>query len=608
MKALLRYLIIIAIISACHNCNNGTTESQAPAGADMLDSISELNGKEQYDHAIALAQKALLSEQTGDSIRGMIYAELSASYIFKGDMRQSIDCAQKTLQLSGKSLDSETFAILCGNIGIAYRKLGFNDSAAIYYKKGVERALAADDKASLSYLYNNLSVLYCEMERYAESLDFARNAEKCSSSVKDTVEMYSARANIGICYAKKGEYDKAVETLKSVYDAAETTGSTPLKLKTINYLLHAGLKKGDKSLTDSCISRSRQLIKQMPPNSIAVAGIYEALMNVHVERGNYSRALEASYAIEGIRGQQVMPLYKLHRIQALCLDKLGRSHEAYLAEKKAALMQDSVNDKDIKKQLSEYSIAFKTKEKEMQILTLGKEKAEQKATLMTAIYVITGIALLLLAITIWLVQKRKLAAKQKEIDMTRQYVDGMESEKARMARELHDGACNSLLAIAMQMNDNTTGKETILNNIRSLRDELRHMSHEMMPPSFADINIDEIIKDYLLHLIKPDTLTIDYASDKSNWNLFPQEKAYHIYRIIQESMSNIIRHAEATHVNINMFQEEGRFYLRISDNGKGIKPTAGGVGLKSMSDRAAAIGGTINITRNPTSTTIEVVV
>ncbi|MGN1376496.1 MAG: ATP-binding protein [Prevotella sp.] len=609
MKAFFKYIIVIAILSAtCHNCNNDKRETQVPAGADMLDSISELNGKELYDSAIALAEKTLSSDETDDSIRGMIYAELSASHILKGNMRKSIDYGQKTLQLCGKTLDTETFAILCGNIGIAYRKLGINDSAAIFYKTGVERAASGDDWASLSYLYNNLSVLYCEMERYDESLDFAKKAESCASCAKDTIEMYSARAYIGICYSKAGKYDKAVETLKGVYDAAEKTGSTVLKLKTINYLLSASLKNGNQSIIDSCINRGRQLIKQMPPQSIAVAGIYESLMNVHVAQGKYSQALLESYAIESITEQQVMPLYKLKRIQAYCLDKLGQSKEAYLTERKAAVMQDSVNDKDIKKQLSEYSVAFKTKEKELQITRLGKEKAEQEAAFMTAIYIITGIALLLLAIIIWQIQKRKLAAKQKEIDMTRQYINGMESEKARMARDLHDGACNSLLAISMQLNDNKTERETILHGIRSLRDELRHMSHEMMPPSFADINIDEIIKDYLLHLVKPDNLTIDYTSDDSNWNLFPSEKAYHIYRIIQEAMSNIIRHANATHVTIDMYNKDDKFHLCITDNGKGFVKTSDGVGLKSMKDRTEALGGSIDFIHDETCTKTEVVI
>ena len=80
--------------------------------------------------------------------------------------------------------------------------------------------------------------------------------------------------------------------------------------------------------------------------------------------------------------------------------------------------------------------------------------------------------------------------------LTRQYIDGLENERQRMSRELHDGVCNDLLAIEMNI---SSGKsvESTLNLIGACREAVRRISHELMPPEFAYANIDEVVRFYV---------------------------------------------------------------------------------------------------------------
>ena len=101
----------------------------------------------------------------------------------KGNMKQSLAYGQKAMQYSQGNIDPESFAILCGNMGISYRRMGMNDSAAVCYQRGIQEALKSSSKEALAYLQNNLSVLYCEMDRHSESFEpCPESHSKCKPS------------------------------------------------------------------------------------------------------------------------------------------------------------------------------------------------------------------------------------------------------------------------------------------------------------------------------------------------------------------------------------------------------------------------------------------
>lgn len=600
------YIIIALMICACSR--SGTTDDSDEREAyRCLELACELDGNEKYDSAMAVINKGLGLKNVSDSTRGMLNAEMSTAYNLTGDMNKALVYGRKAMQLCRGTIDPESFAILSGNVGIVYRRLGMNDSAAICYKVAVEEAMKCEGKSSLAYLYNNLSVLYCEMERYGESISYAKKSQANALLSKDTIEYCSALANEGINYAKQGNNRKAVDMLGMVFDKADSINSTPLKLKVINYLLSAYRELGDNKQTDKYLARGEQIAETFPRGSIAVNGIYESKVNILVARGRYAEALEAAKQLENNGGLQTMPAYKMLRLQARCHAGLGDYAKAYRLEKEAEAIQDSVSGKTIEKQLSEYSVRFKTQEKELEISRLQKEKADEQAFMMLIVAVLTFVIAVLAIVLIWINHRRKIRKQQTEIDMTRKYIDGMESERARLARDLHDGACNELLAIGMELRDGNTGKDRIINHVQSLRASLRHISHEMMPPSFQYAELDETLRYYIGHLLKPDSMKMDYRSEGTDWEKIPQDTACQLYRITQEAVSNIIRHSAATHAEVGLTFNNDGIHLIIKDNGKGHEEGArSNGGVKSMRDRAESIKADFTWKSDGNGTTVEV--
>ena len=145
-----------------------------------------------------------------------------------------------------------------------------------------------------------------------------------------------------------------------------------------------------------------------------------------------------------------MPQHKLLRLQATCLAALGHYAQAYHKETQANALEDSVNHAELKKQLSEFSIRFRTKEKELEISRLQQAQAVQQSWAAIIVALLVAIIAALMIVLIRFRQKRKMAAKQTEIDLSKRYIEGMEKERERFARELHDGACNELLAIGLR--------------------------------------------------------------------------------------------------------------------------------------------------------------
>lgn len=206
-------------------------------------------------------------------------------------------------------------------------------------------------------------------------------------------------------------------------------------------------------------------------------------------------------------------------------------------------------------------------------------------------------------------KERRFLALQKETELrlTRKYIDGLESERERIAKELHDDVCNNLLAFEMNMRSlSETGSVVVvdeqLEQLKEVREHLRNISHELMPPAFQYATIDEMLADYVLHLALPGQVRLEYHSTEGvDWKLVPQEIGFEFYRIVQEAVGNAIKHADAACIRVELSLEDECLSLSVADDGKGFAPDrkTKGVGLRTIWQRANIIGGKIELDAAP---------
>jgi signal transduction histidine kinase len=222
-------------------------------------------------------------------------------------------------------------------------------------------------------------------------------------------------------------------------------------------------------------------------------------------------------------------------------------------------------------------------------------------------------------------------AEQKRLDelkaeLLHRTVIAQESERQRIARELHDETGQTLTALGMGLRGMS---ETILTNrnraieqanqLEKLAvegvDELQRMVSGLHPPQLDDLGLLAAIRWYCNDVSSHAGIPINIISHGPKPKLSQDIRAV-VFRIAQEAITNIIRHAHASQIDIQLNYTENNIYLRVEDNGQGFdtevvlkkkpgQPTAWG--LLGMSERASLVGGTCNIFSNPgKGTLIEV--
>lgn len=544
------------------------------------------NMMDRPDSAIASLKHGLaIYPEAHDSLLAQYYGELSATYNITGDMRRSVGYGRLALPLMRRYGTPEDVAITCGNMGISYRRLGQNDSAAILYQQGLQVAMQADDAESQAYLCNNLSVLYADIGRYDESIDYANKGAEAARQVGDEVERLSAQSNKGVALLLSGQADEAVSLLTETFAAADSTNSTPLKLKTINYLLKALMEKREWALAEAYLQRGEALAAQLPQAGTASAGILEAKMIVQTEQGRYAEALQTIARLESLmQQQQVMPRYRLLAQKARCLAALGHYPEAYRLQRKSSAESDSLKSREASAKLDELTTSYRVMEKELELSRLHAQqtKNRHKISLLLALLLLS---LLVVALLLLFLRQRRQQAQMRE---TRRYVDGMEQERSRFARELHDGACNELLAIGMQLRAPQPDVSQVGRQVSTLRTQLRNLSHELMPPQFSDgVLLHEALGHYLSHLELPG---LSFQAEGTGWEQLPANVAYQYYRIAQEAIGNIIVHQAEPQVQVSTRCQLPRLQLLITSRGSALPGDGTGIGLQSLRDRASSIG------------------
>ncbi len=186
-----------------------------------------------------------------------------------------------------------------------------------------------------------------------------------------------------------------------------------------------------------------------------------------------------------------------------------------------------------------------------------------------------------------------------ELEKREVYIRGLESERERIARELHDGICNEMAAMTFALADD----EEALAQINTLTVKVRQLSHELMPPQFKDGNICQLLMNYVMMMNATHPETDITITDEGcyDWTTLPSEHGFELYRMMQEAVGNALKHARPGYIAVTLGGDAaGRYSMTIDNDGIITDGTAGpregtGIGRQTLQARAANIGATISI-------------
>jgi two-component system sensor histidine kinase UhpB len=196
--------------------------------------------------------------------------------------------------------------------------------------------------------------------------------------------------------------------------------------------------------------------------------------------------------------------------------------------------------------------------------------------------------------------------KQKQL--TQATIEGQEKERSEISKELHDNINQILVTIKLYLElaiDDKKLKDDLIKRssekIMYCIAEIRTLSKSLAPPSLNDYGLVEAITELIENIRLTKTFEINLNVKVDSLNQFNSLQQLYIYRIIQEQLNNIIKHANAKNVWVELIENYHSIDLIVRDDGKGFNPKekSGGIGLTNIQNRAELLNGTLEIISAP---------
>jgi len=224
--------------------------------------------------------------------------------------------------------------------------------------------------------------------------------------------------------------------------------------------------------------------------------------------------------------------------------------------------------------------------------------------------------LVVVLLWVWLLERRLARQQAARLMFSRQILQGQESERHRIAVNLHDSLGQDLLVIknqlrlAMQSAGDEPGRQTRLRKISEITsqaiEEVRQITHDLRPYQLDRLGLTQAIRAVVNQAADNSPVQIATGLDAID-NLFSKESEIHLYRIVQEALNNLLKHSAATEAAVVIKNLPAEVALSIRDNGRGFDPDLAGstsvrdigYGLIGMKERVRILGGRLEILSRP---------
>ena len=538
--------------------------------------------KRDFDSSAYFYEKAeAITKATNDSMElASLYNKMGALYKERAEFNTSLKYSFESLRLYQALGLPKKIALLYNNIGTTYEMLKNYNMAGDYYNKALAINRKENSKAGMGRNYMGLGNISTTGRNYALALSYYQKAEAIFNELGWGIELSAVLNNIGNIYDEQKKYPESLAKRTEALQIAIDMEDIQEQAKFHNYIADVLMKMKRFRDAEQHIRDAETLIRDVESAELRM-DLYEVSSKYYFGTGQYEEG--NSY------------LLKFH----------GLKDSLYSAE-----LSQNVAAMEVRHNLQ--TLRLEKAETEAANLKLSNEKLE--ATQQRNLILVLGVCVLIgaaLAFFMYGVRKKREEEKKRMSAV----LESEEKERARIARELHDGL-GQLLSTARLNAAALEGSvehedEPILENTLQLIDqsvsEVRAISHNLMPKALTDTGLTEALAELVRQVNTGKSLRIVLDQEGSlNGLSRPVEMA--LYRVIQEVLNNMIRHAGATEIALRLEQKAGQLSVRISDNGKGFDTAliekSEGMGWRNLATRLSLINGKFDLDSVPGKGTV----
>ena len=550
------------------------------------------------------------------------------AYIF---YKEAIDLIRQTADTSLKKYE----ASLLNNIGVISYLNGdyegaiqsFIEAVQIYEKYNI-------NNGNLIPTITNIATTYEDMNFPAKATKYCIEAVNYADKNGDPKLQSISYINLAANLLNLGKLDSGLIVIHHALDLSLKTGD---QYNTLLCYVNIGRYFEKSNNSDSALfyfNRSLPLAKEIN-SPYDVSSELTRIANIEVEKKYFDSArtrLDSAESINkkfGFRDAE-KDRYKL---QSAYFEKTGNLTLAITFLKKYDDLKDTLLNETSLKRIDFFEERYQSEKKQQAINELQREKKiqdlyiQQKSTLNHFLAASLAALLIVGFLGYRNFRHRHQLAKQqdelqqqriRELEKDKQLVavdamlKGQEEERSRLAKDLHDGLGGLLSGVKFSLSnmkdnliitpDNMTVFERSLDMLDTSIRELRRVAHNMMPEMLTKFGLDEALKEYCNSINTTELVNVKYQSLGMEQRL-EQSTEIIIYRIVQELLNNVLKHAAASEAFVQLIRQENRLSVVVEDNGKGFDPDLAGnkdgAGLMNVRSRVDYLKGQLDIHTEP---------
>lgn len=547
-----------------------------------------------YDSATIYLDRGfvLANELKNDSMRAQYYQNKGSLAQFQNDVDKAIEYLLQAVEVMEGMGDKRPLNLLphaYQDLSGLYNNVGMHDKAAEYDQRSLEVLSDVTDKGDRAKLYYNIAVTFNYKKDYTQFKRYLDSAELENRTGKNARVGSGIMAGMGMYYQHQNQPDSAlyynskalemVRQSKDFYFFAERAISTATILSQLKRTAEA-----DQLLVEAVDYAAQFQDYQM------LAEAYKLKKEIATSRGDYKAALQYSDL-----------------------------------QKKFA---DSVTNETTQRTIVALEAKYQNQKKEKEIADLKVQNAESELTIVKRNRLLVAgsigaAAILLIVLLLYrnsrnkqlLVEKEKQVKEQQIVFLEKQQqlvsmqsmINGQETERTRIAKDLHDGLGGLFSTVKMYFSTMQHENVALRDNdlfqkstqlVSTASAEVRRIAHNMMPEALLKLGLTNAVKDLCDNISAGKLLNVTLEVHGMDRRLNASTEIM-LYRIIQELLNNIIKHAQATEAIIQFVRDENRLSISVEDNGRGFSMAdvkdASSAGMETIQSRVDYLNGKLTI-------------
>jgi signal transduction histidine kinase len=555
---------------------------------------------------------------------------------------ESLKYAKRANEIAKKLNTHDAFVksfIMLGNVYYSSKM----DSGFYFYNKAlllIDSFQLAKERGKVLY---DLGMLYSVANNYKKSILLLDSSLVCSRSIHDFATISNSLNSLGNIYLDIGEGMKARKMYDSAFEVAKSKSlylqmgtalgnlakfesdpkkSIELDKRAVSYLqMSNGSNEPVASILinignrfpnpDSAIyyfTHALQLIS-VENDPLIVIGANNSMAYSYLDKGDVTNAekcidhaLSISININNPDWQST-----IFDTYSDIMARKGNLSQALKYEKKSMEAMDIANKQSALKQVRLLVAMLDLKNMET-IIKDEKNEIEQanahlrNKRLWIAIFIL--VVFILSGVLIFLVQKKRIQLQHQQIESAKKIIDAEENEKAKIGKDFHDITGQKFSSFSgyienMEFPDDHS-KSTILSLVQDLKETVRDMSHRMNRTWLERFTLAQSIHGLCNDIVKMTHLNLEFQAP-DEYPAIPKETNIHIFRIIQELLSNAVKHAPRSKVELDISFSTDYLILTYNDDGPGFSKEKdnNGVGLCNLFERIKLLKGRIELNTTP---------